>query len=58
MIKQTTCDCCDDVTYHLAFSPEDVTFDGEQFHVHLTEDEATYWHLMLREKVLGLEVSV
>ena len=55
MIYTTECDCCDALTHHIEFDPDDVTYVGDVFCVHLTEEEAMHLHLCLRERVLGLD---
>lgn len=55
MIDTTKCECCEDLIHHIEFKPQDVTFDGESFVVHLSQDEATHLHLCLRERVLNLD---
>ena len=55
MIETTHCDCCDELTHHLEFEPDDVSFDGGKIFVALTQDEASHLYLCLRERVLNLD---
>lgn len=55
MIETTTCDCCDELTHHIEFKPEDMSFDGTSVFVSLTHDEASHLYLCLRERVLNLD---
>ena len=58
MIEKSQCECCEEQIFHIQFEPTDVTYNGENFYVHLTEDEAMQLHLCLREEVLGLGAAV
>lgn len=55
MVDTTVCHCCEEQTHHITFNTMDMTFDGESFTAHLTEDEATALYLCLRERLLGLD---
>ena len=55
MIETTLCDCCDEVTHHIEFDPNDISFDGEHVHASLTHVEAMQLYLCLRERVLNLD---
>lgn len=55
IVSATTCECCDDVTYHLPFETEDLsTWDGKVI-AHLTEDEMTDLYFQLKEYKCGLK---
>ena len=52
----TRCTCCDDVTYHLPFALNAVSYDPDaEFMVHLTEDEMTSLYFQLKEFKCGLK---
>ena len=55
IVTATTCECCDDVTYHLPFKFDDLsTWNGEVI-VHLNEDEMTDLYFQLKEYKCGLK---
>ena len=53
-INKSTCDCCDEVTYHIPLPLDAVTFEDQEFVLHLTETELQALHLEIREHALQL----
>ena len=55
IVTATTCDCCEEVTYHLPFTINDLTVSGELVTVHLTEDEMEDLYFQLKEFKTGMK---
>ena len=55
IVDATICECCDDVTYHIPFSVEDVTVRDGIVCAHLTEEEMTSLYFELKEFKCGLK---
>ena len=51
-ITNSTCPCCDNLTFHVELDKEALTFDGETMHLNLTHDELQAFYLELKEEVL------
>lgn len=55
-VEATSCECCDDVTYHIPIDTDCVSYDPENgLVVHLTEDEMTDLYFELKEFKCGLK---
>ena len=52
IINTTTCDCCDEQTHHMTFTNDSITFDGDSFELHLTQDELQDLYLSAKEILL------
>ena len=52
MISKTTCECCEDLTYHIDLEARDLSYDGEKFTLHLTRDEMQGIYFELKEELL------
>ena len=53
-VTATTCDCCDDVTYHIPFQISDLSTFGDEIIAHLTSEEMTSLYLELKEYITGM----
>ena len=51
-ITNSTCPCCEDLTFHVEIDKEAVTFDGETMQLHMTHDELQAFYFELKEELL------
>ena len=54
IVTATTCDCCEDVTYHIPFRTDDLSMSNGEIIAHLTEDEMTVLYFQLKDFKCGL----
>ena len=57
-VTATTCDCCEDVTYHIPFSINDLTITEGLVTAHLTEDEMLDLYFQLKEFKTGIATAI
>ena len=58
-VSATSCECCDDVTYHFPLESDCFTYDPMNgLVIHLTEDEMTDLYFELKEYKCGLKEVV
>ena len=55
IVTATTCECCDDVTYHIPFKTDDLSIFNGEIIAHLAEDEMTDLYFQLKEYKCGLK---
>ena len=48
-VTTTTCDCCDDKTYHIPFTKDMLSVWEDKVIAHLTEDEMIDLYFQLKE---------
>ena len=56
IVTATTCECCDDVSYHLPFTMNQLSTWNNEIIAHLNEDEMTDLYFQLKEYKTGMKV--
>ena len=48
-LTTTKCDCCDALIHNVSVESDCISFDGNDFKLHLTDEELTQLYLTLKE---------
>ena len=48
-LETTSCDCCEEQTHHLSLPLENITYDGQDLELHITDDELNQLYMLLKE---------
>ena len=54
-VTATTCECCDDVTYHIPFQTKDLSIWNDEIIAHLTETEMLDLFFQLKDFKCGFK---